>query len=169
MFNDDLAENFLAYSVTRLVQFQTTIASCCQLLTEEQMWHRGGDHENSIANLLLHLSGNLGQLILHRIYGAPDIRDRDVEFSLIGTHSAAEAYRLFKDVSQQAANLIASTPHERLLEIVNPQPSGTWNHATVLEVIYRAVSHVDHHTGQIILLTKQMVRTDLDLSTPPKR
>jgi len=65
--------------------------------------------------------------------------------------------------------MIASIPHERLMEIINPQPSGTWNHASVLEVICRAVSHVDHHGGQIILLTKQIVRTDLDLSTPRKR
>jgi len=71
MFDANIAGKFLAYSAARLGQLETTIASCCEHLTEEQMWDRGGDHENSIANLLLHLSGNLRQLILHRICAPP--------------------------------------------------------------------------------------------------
>ena len=41
---------------------------------------------------------------------------------------------------------------------------------TILEAIYRIVgSPAITHTGQIILLTKQLAGTDLDLSLPRKR
>ena len=33
----------------------------------------------------------------------------------------------------------------------------------------KVTGHVEHHTGQIILLTKQLTATDLDLSMPRKR
>jgi hypothetical protein len=39
----------------------------------------------------------------------------------------------------------------------------------VLEAIYRVVSHLELHAGQIVLLTKQLTRADLDLSIPRKR
>jgi hypothetical protein len=39
----------------------------------------------------------------------------------------------------------------------------------VLEAIYRVVSHLELHAGQVVLLTKQLLHTDLDLSIPRKR
>ena len=40
---------------------------------------------------------------------------------------------------------------------------------TILEAIYRIVGHLQLHQGQIILLTKQLKATDLDLTLPRKR
>ena len=48
-------------------------------------------------------------------------------------------------------------------------PASDWRHTPILVAIYKVVSHLDHHTGQIVLLTKQMAGTDLDLSIPRKR
>ena len=42
-------------------------------------------------------------------------------------------------------------------------------HLTILEAIFKVVAHVDMHTGQIILLTKQLAASDLDLTLPRKR
>jgi len=53
--------------------------------------------------------------------------------------------------------------------MIDPQPTGNWGPMTILQAIYRIVSHLQLHTGQIILLTKQLVGTDLDLSVPRKR
>jgi len=54
-----VADNFLTFASTRMSLSQQEISRCLDKLSEEQMWHRGGDHENSIANLLLHLAGNM--------------------------------------------------------------------------------------------------------------
>ena len=161
--------NFLSYSTTRLQQCQQTIAKCCDKLTEEQMWQRGGEHENSVANLVLHLAGNMRQWILHGIDGQPDVRERDAEFALDPSFTTAEARDRFDTTLTEAAGVIAALSPDRLLTIIDPQPNGTWRHATILEAIYKVVGHVDHHTGQIILLTKQLAGRDLDLSMPRKR
>jgi uncharacterized damage-inducible protein DinB len=169
MSTHDVAGTFLVYSATRLDQLQKAIAACCDHLTEEQMWHRGADHENSVANLLLHLSGNMRQWIMHGIAGDPDIRERDAEFATSATHTATQARYIFNTTITQASAIIRTVPHERLLEAIDPQPNGTWRNPTILEAIYKVVGHVDHHAGQIIVLTKQMAHTDLDLSMPRKR
>ncbi len=40
---------------------------------------------------------------------------------------------------------------------------------TILEAICRVTGHLQLHTGQIIMLTKQLTGADLDLSMPRKR
>jgi uncharacterized damage-inducible protein DinB len=169
MSSNPVADNFLDYSVKRLQLSQKSIASCLDKLTDDQIWQRRGDYENSIANLLLHLEGNMRQWILHGIDNQPDIRQRDDEFTLTpSTNSAATSTR-FNRTLDESCRIIASVDPERLLVVIDPQPTGTWRHTTILEAIYKVAGHVEMHTGQIILLTKQLTASDLDLTTPRKR
>jgi hypothetical protein len=39
----------------------------------------------------------------------------------------------------------------------------------MLEAIFQVVGHVQLHAGQIMVLTKQLVQHDLDLTMPRKR
>ena len=167
--NDGVAANFLAFSVARMRASQGEIHRCLDRLTDEQMAYRGGDHENSVINLLLHLAGNIRQWAIHGVGGQPDVRRREEEFALAPRCSGAEARARFNATVDEAAAVIAACPAARLSEVIDPQPTGKIRNPTVLEAIYRVVSHLDHHTGQIILLTKQLTRGDLDLSIPRPR
>jgi uncharacterized damage-inducible protein DinB len=169
MSSNPIADNFLAYASTRLHQSQKTIAACLDKLTDTQQHHRSADHENSILNLLLHLEGNMRQWILHGIANQPDIRQRDEEFTLTPSTPPAEARARFNHTLDESAAVIAALAPDRLLTVIDPQPNGTWRHTTILEAIFKVVGHVEMHTGQIILLTKQLAATDLDLSMPRKR
>lgn len=169
MQNDAVGAKFVEFAERRLTRSEADILQCVAMLTEEQMWRRGGDHENSVANLLLHLAGNMRQWILHGIAGHADVRERDDEFSLEPTLSAAEARAVFVETLAESRKVIAELPTERLLEVIDPQPTGSWRHLTILEAIFQVVGHVQLHAGQIIVLTKQMVAKDLDLSMPRKR
>ena len=169
MSSNPVADNFLDYAAKRLHQSQKSIAACLDKLTDDQQWHRNGDHENSIANLLLHLEGNMRQWILHGIADQPDIRQRDEEFTLIPSTNSADAAARFNRTLDESASVIAALSPDRLLVVIDPQPTGTWRHTTILEAIFKVVGHVEMHTGQIILLTKQLVATDLNLSMPRKR
>jgi len=162
-------ENYLAFAAKRMHLSQKEISRCVEQLSEEQLWHRAGDYENSIANLLLHLEGNMRQWILHGIDDQPDVRRRDDEFTLAPSTKSADALAAFNATLEESARVIASLDSARLLIVIDPQPNGTWRNATILEAIFKVVSHLDHHTGQIILLTKQHLRRDLDLSMPRKR
>jgi hypothetical protein len=169
MSSNPVADNFLAYAVTRLHQSQDSIASCLDKLTDDQQWQRRGDYENSIANLLLHLEGNMRQWILHGIDDQLDVRQRDEEFTLTPSANPTDARACFDRTLDEACRVIAAVPAERLLEVIDPQPTGIWRHTTILEAIFKVVGHVEMHTGQIILLTKQFTASDLDLTTPRKR
>jgi hypothetical protein len=169
MNDQAIAASFLSFSDKRLGMSADDIARCVAQLTEEQMARRGGEHENSITNLLLHLAGNMRQWILHGIDGQPDVRERDAEFSLAPEITGAMALVSFRAVLEESRTVIRTLPPERLLEVINPQPGSTWEHLQIIAAISQVVGHVQLHAGQIILLTKQMVARDLDLSMPRKR
>jgi Protein of unknown function (DUF1572) len=166
---DQISEIFLAAAVKRMQLSEDDINRCLGKLSDEQMWHRGADHENSVANLLLHLEGNLRQWFLHGIDGQPDVRRRDAEFTLSPSQQCAAVRRCFAATLAECRKVIGSLPPERLLEMIDPQPTGNWGPMTILEAILRITGHLQLHQGQIILLTKQLAATDLDLSLPRKR
>jgi uncharacterized damage-inducible protein DinB len=106
---------------------------------------------------------------MHGIAGQPDVRERDEEFVTTPVMEAGEARRIFAETMAEARAVIAGVSEERLLEVIDPQPDGTMRNVTVLEAIFQVVGHVQMHAGQVIVLTKQMVAKDLDLSMPRKR
>jgi uncharacterized damage-inducible protein DinB len=169
MANDAVGSEFLGFAVLRLQRSEREIARCCDQLSEEQMWRRGGDHENSVANLLLHLAGNLRQWVLHGMGGQPDVRRRDEEFVLTPVVPAAEARALFTATVAECCEVLHVLPPERLLEVINPQPGSIWGDLTMVAAIFQVVAHVQMHNGQIMLLSKQMLGRDLDLSMPRSR
>jgi len=166
---DQTSTIFLSASVKWMQLSEDQINRCLDRLSDEEMRHRGGDHENSVANLLLHLEGNLRQWFLHGIDGRPDVRTRDAEFALSLSQPAGEIRRRFAATLAECREVIGSLPPARLLEMIDPQPGEGWGPMTILEAIYRIVSHLQLHQGQIILLTKQLKATDLDLTLPRKR
>jgi hypothetical protein len=166
---DQIPHLFLTASVKGMQLSEDAINRCIDKLSDEQMWHRGADHENSIANLLLHLEGNLRQWFLHGIGGQPDVRTRDSEFALSPSQRCAEIRGRFAATLAECRGVIGSLPPARLLEVINPQPSGNWPPMTILEAICRVTGHLRSHEGQIIMLTKQLTGADLDLSMPRKR
>lgn len=140
---------------------------CLGKLTDEQIWMRGGAHENAVGNLVLHLCGNIRQWVMHGVGGKDDVRVRDAEFSADGGQTGAALAEMFLATLAEAREVIASLPAERLIERTSPQQGRP--EASVLEAIYQVVAHAHEHTGQVILLTKQMVATDLDLTLPRPR
>jgi len=166
---DHIPHLFLTASAQGMQRSEDAINRCIDKLSDEQMWRRGADHENSIANLLLHLEGNLRQWFLHGIDGQPDIRSRDSEFALSPSSRCAEIRSRLATTLAECRKVIGSLPPARLLEVINPQPTGNWPPMTILEAICHVTGHLQLHQGQIILLTKQLTGADLDLSIPRKR
>ncbi len=164
-----IAGTFCTFSAHRMSLSELDINKCLDRLTDEQILRRGADHENSIANLLMHLEGNLRQWFLHGIDNQPDVRTRDAEFTLNPTTPIPEIRARFAATLAECRAVVAAVPESRLLEEINPQPGGTWGTVTILEAILLVVGHLQLHTGQIILLTKQMAATDLNLSMPRRR
>src|ERR1700734_4166063 len=132
---DQTSTIFLSASVKWMQLSEDQINRCLDRLSDEEMRHRGGDHENSIANLLLHLEGNLRQWFLHGIDGQPDVRVRDEEFTLASSQPCDEVRRCFAATLAECRRVIGSLPPSRLLEMIDPQPNGGWGPMTILEAI----------------------------------
>ncbi len=152
----DGAAVFLDYSQRKLDQLAGRIEACLDLLTEDQVWARGGDHENAAGNLALHLSGNVRQWIVAGIGGAADTRQRDAEFAARGGLAKPELKRRLRETVDEACATLRAFPHERLTETLTIQ---TYR-VTALEAIYHVVEHFSMHTGQIVFIAKMLTGAD---------
>jgi uncharacterized damage-inducible protein DinB len=156
---------FTDYSTRKLRQNVERIEKCLARLTEDQVWSRGHESDNSVGNLLLHLAGNVRQWIISGVAATPDTRDRDSEFNArSGPQTNELLARLRSTVEEGCAVIEALTP-ERLQELVHVQKYDV----TVLEAVYHVVEHFAQHTGQIIFATKLLTGEELGFYTHLKR
>lgn len=147
---------FLKFSSDKLHQLRGRIHDCVGRLTDDQIWLRHSENENSVGNLVLHLSGNVRQWIGHAVAGQSDQRDRDSEFAAQeGLGSAALLQRLDEIVDAAVATL------QTLQTGLEQQRTVQNYNVTVLEAIYHVVEHFSQHTGQIIFATKLLTGEDL--------
>lgn len=153
----ELDREFIDFSVRKLRQLASRIDDCLARLTPEQIWARGGDEQNAIGNLVLHLCGNIRQWIGFGVEGKPDIRVRDREFSARGDITPEELRERLKSAVEETSAALEAVTAERLGEMTKIQVF----EISVLEAIYHVVEHFAMHTGQIIFATKMLTGTDL--------
>ena len=148
----DIARSFLEHSRTYLVrEYPTKIQRCLDVLPAEMLWRRDDATENSVGNLLLHLSGNVRQWIVSGVGGAPDARQRSTEFDTREGAGAAELMAALLGTLHDADEVLASLDERALGEARRIQGRDV----NVLDAVYHVVEHFSMHTGQIILLTKR--------------
>jgi uncharacterized damage-inducible protein DinB len=147
---NDIALNALRTRITGVfpAQIRTSIAS----LTDEQLWWRPNEKSNSIANLLLHLSGSLNHYLNRNIGGIHYDRDRAAEFAERGSLSKSELLDRFDDMVANATRTFDALTPERLSE---PSPEPTM-HTFVLEDLINVAAHLATHTGQIVWIAKML-------------
>ena len=160
MSEDASGRLFLQFSSRKLQQLASRIDTCLARLSEEQIWARNGDHENAVGNLALHLCGNVRQWIISSIGGAPDMRQRDTEFSARGNVSGKELRERLGTTVSQATAVINALNTKRLSDRLVIQGM----EVSVLDAIYHVVEHFAMHAGQIIFITKMRTAAPLDFS-----
>jgi len=148
---------FVEFSVAKLNQLTRRIEDCLGRLGQDKIWARGGETENSVGNLVLHLCGNVRQWVVSGIGGAPDSRDRDGEFAARDTADAGELARMLRSAVSDAAAVLDRLTAERLCETVRIQSYDS----SVLAAVYHVVEHFSQHAGQIIFATKRATGEDL--------
>jgi len=141
------------------------ILSCLQHLSPEQIWWRANAESNSVGNLVLHLSGNVRQWVISGLGGAPDKRQRDLEFSECRPVPRRLLASLLRRTVEDACRVLRKLTGDdlaRLYHIQNFQVSG-------MEAAFHVAEHFSHHAGQIILLTKMLTGRDLRFTRLPGR
>lgn len=131
-------------------EYRTKLRRVLDALPADALWWRADDSSNSIANLLLHLSGNVRQWIVGGVGRQPVTRHRAEEFSARHERDLEELWALIDMALTDADEVLAKLPPGALLEKRTIQARDV----TVLEAIFHVVEHFSMHLGQIIYIAK---------------
>jgi len=141
---------FVAESIRTLETMRGKIVNCLGQLSEEDVNWRPFAGANSIANIVTHLCGNVGQWIIAAVGGGPANRDRPGEFSQELRATPAELLGRIEETVRQANEAIAGVTAERALSPLKIQGFDTH----VLGAVMHAVTHFEGHTHQIVYVTR---------------
>jgi uncharacterized damage-inducible protein DinB len=153
----ELQEELVWNAGYRMKESLRMIKICIDQLTEEQVWQKPNETTNSIANLILHLCGNITQYGIASIQGLEDERKRDEEFSTSSGYTKAELIQRLEDTISDAKRAFYDAPLKELLRKRNVQG---FNFSGVGNIIH-VTEHLSYHTGQIALYTKLLNNQDL--------
>lgn len=148
--SNDVAETFMSESGDRVNSARGMINHCLDQLGDDDIWWSPADGCNCIGVIIQHLLGNLRQRIIAGIGGEPDIRDRPKEFVIGAKYPKEALQRKLNDRLDQVVATYANFDPARLLDMGKAQETG----ASVLTTIYRTMTHLEHHAGQIIYITR---------------
>jgi uncharacterized damage-inducible protein DinB len=149
---------YIAYCRRRLLhEYLPKIERCVTELSDDDLWWRAHETDNSIGNLILHLAGNVRQWIVSGIGGADDHRVRQQEFDERTKIPRSELLTLLRATLTHADSVLSGFDVSKLLEVRHIQRYDI----TCLDAISHVVEHFAQHTGQIIYITK--LRNGIDL------
>ncbi len=140
------------------------IDHCASQLNEEQFWHRPRPEMNSIANLCLHLSGNLRQWLIAGVGNQKDIRNRPQEFSDRSNRPKTEILALLQSTVIEADQILSRLTATDLISARRIQGFDT----TVLAAITNTISHFRGHTQEIIHMTREHLGEKYQFDFVPK-
>lgn len=159
MSERDVCREFCGYAGEKLRDHLAQIKRCAALLSEEQAWYRPNERSNSVANLVLHLTGNIRQWILGGLAGRPVERDRQGEFDARESVRKEEAVAGLDAAVREVCGVIEGLTPDDLMREYRIQAYTVSGVAAVMHV----VEHFAFHTGQIVTTTKWLLDVDLSL------
>jgi len=126
-------------------------------LSDEQFWRNPFTHGNSVGHLILHLTGNLNYYVGARIAGSGYIRNRDLEFTESRKPPKAEVVRAFDEVIARVVATIEEQSESGWTAPYTAEREPSANNRITL--FLRCASHLYHHIGQIIYLSRELQKS----------
>ena len=150
-------QEFIEQSIYRIEKNTPRIIKCLQEMDEIEIWKSPNENSNSVANLLLHLCGNIRQYVISALGGITDTRERDKEFSTKTGHTKSALLNELTNTISEATGIIKSMDENRLTKIYSVQGASL----SGIGIIIHVTEHYSYHTGQIVFWTKQIKNKDL--------
>ncbi len=140
------------------------IEHCLAQLNDEQLWWCPRPEMNSIANLMLHLSGNLRQWVISGIGGAADVRNRPKEFADRFRRPKSEILKTLQSTVSEADAVLANLDAAKLTQSKRIQGFDT----NATEAAFNTISHFRGHVQEIIHMTRELVGEKYQFDFVPK-
>lgn len=152
-----LVEELVKNALYRMDESTRMIMKSLANISEEEVWQKPNTSHNSIANLILHLCGNISQYVISSLGETEDKRLRDIEFSITSGLTKNELLKKLDDVVDTAKRVIFDATPSQLVKIRSVQGFSF----SGVGIILHAVEHYSYHTGQIAFWVKQLKNKDL--------
>ena len=162
--NDEIGDAFIAAARHTLGEGIRKIEHCVGQLNDDQIWWRPQPEMNSIANIMLHLSGNLRQWIVAGVGGTKDVRNRPLEFSDRSNRPKGEVLGTLKKTVGEADAVLARLTASELL---SPKRIQGYDNV-VIGAIMDTIPHFRGHVQEIIHITRQQLGEEYQFDFVPK-
>lgn len=153
---NEIAFEALRVRITRV--FPEQIRKAVEPLTDEQFWWRPNESSNSVANIVIHLTGSLNHFLNKDFGGLDFTRDRPAEFAQRSNAPKAEVMAAFDAMATEAERTFAKIKPEQLAD---PSTEPKLNRYVFEDLLNIAV-HVANHAGQIVWIVKMLQEGAMD-------
>jgi uncharacterized damage-inducible protein DinB len=133
------------------------IIQCLEKISETEIWKTPNESSNSMANIILHLCGNITQYLISALGNYDDHRERDKEFSTRGGYNKAELIHKLSATVAQANDIIRHISEEALMKRYSVQGFNL----SGIGIIIHVTEHYSYHTGQVAFWVKEIKNIDL--------
>jgi hypothetical protein len=159
-----IAKEFIAECISQVESSFKRLFHCLNQLDEKQVWWRPNPKMNSTGVLVKHVCGNVRQWVITFINNSEDKRNRPEEFINDGNLTKAELTSLASATMSDFISAVSKLDYSRLSE----QKRIQGYEITLMGAIFHAVTHLDGHVGQIILLTRIQLGEGYEVFWVPK-
>jgi hypothetical protein len=149
----ELLTAFSAAVRASLAKGMHKIEHCASQLTDEQFWWRPREDMNSIANLVLHLAGNLRQWAVTGLNDGKDTRNRPREFADRSGRSKVELLEILRGVIDDVETVLTTLTAEQLVASRRIQGCDV----NAVAAVMNSVCHFQGHVQEIIHLTREQL------------
>ena len=154
---DRLVQEIVENAMYRMDESTRMIKKSLAEISEEEIWQKPNPYLNSMANLILHLCGNMTQYVISSIGEIEDNRDRDAEFSVNSGLTKEELLHKLIDTVDSLKRVIFDSTADKLIKVRSVQGMSF----SGVGAIMHAVEHYSYHTGQIAFYVKLIKEKDL--------
>ncbi|MDN4600618.1 DinB family protein [Paenibacillus sp. F6_3S_P_1C] len=146
----EIYELIFVQLISKFEEIRDTLKKGIDQLGDDELNYRPNYESNTIANLVVHIEGNIYQRIGTGIHGHQDIRARDNEFSRELYVSKEELINRIDKSFKLLIESIKDLENEDLLRTIEVRGKAK----TIYEILQQCASHYSEHLGQILYLTK---------------
>ncbi|MEB3100796.1 DinB family protein [Ferviditalea candida] len=148
----------------RFEEIEKRILSVLDQLNDDHVNWRPNESSNSIANIIMHLRGNIGERVTKGIHHKDFARNRDQEFETVYA-SQSELRDIIRQSFQELIETARNISEEGL------QRTQTVRNAEItnLDLLVQMAAHSSEHMGQILYIAKICLDDKYITTTIPKK
>ncbi|GIP44379.1 hypothetical protein J45TS6_28380 [Paenibacillus sp. J45TS6] len=135
--------------VKKFQEIQRRILLVMDQLSEEQLNWKPNEQSHRIANLVLHIEGNIKERIAKGILHQNIVRDREAEFSAVFI-SKAELTAIVKENFDFLIDIVSKLTDRELEQTQLVRNKERTN----IDILHQCAAHYSEHMGQIFYIAK---------------